>query len=286
MTAFDAMGGAVIFMMLCWQIPKLFSAVLGGSPALTGGDLVTTGTAAAAGAFAVGSLAGGAVGALAGAGGASTVAGTTSAAKAGSGVTAAAKTSADVNTASSAIGRKGTVPPPSPTGPSGNDRNPKTPSPPSDGLRQKAAAQTDVSATQSSSNSIQPTYMPSSASRTVSSVLADVGGEPLSGSGFEQEIPGRGFAPQSQTSDSSLKSTSEATPLLPAANTKEQAPADTTTSEPTGPSQSNSNASSILRNSNRKRDDVANRMRRIGSRIGQDSAPQVSPPRMPIEQDE
>ena len=45
MSAFDVMGGAVIFMMCCWQIPKLFSAVLGGAPALTGGDLVSTGTA-------------------------------------------------------------------------------------------------------------------------------------------------------------------------------------------------------------------------------------------------
>jgi hypothetical protein len=120
----------------------------------------------------------------------------------------------------------------------------------------------------------------------VSSALADVGGEPLSGSGFEQEIPGRGFTQQSQTSGSNLRSTPEATPLLPAANTTEQAPADATTSEPTGPSQSNSNASSTAKNLKRKGDDVANRIRRIGSRIAQDSAPQASPPRMPIEHDE
>ena len=49
MTAFDVMGAAVIFMMLCWQIPKLFAAVLGGSPALTAGDLVATGSAIVAG---------------------------------------------------------------------------------------------------------------------------------------------------------------------------------------------------------------------------------------------
>jgi hypothetical protein len=116
--------------------------------------------------------------------------------------------------------------------------------------------------------------------------LADVGGEPLSGSGFEQEIPGRGFAPQSQAFGSNLRSTPEATPMLPAANAAEQTPADTTTSDPTGPSQSNSSATSILKNANRKRDDVANRIRRIGNRIAQDSAPQVSPPRMPIEHDE
>ena len=40
MSALEIMGASVIFMMLCWQIPKLFAAVLGGSPALTGGDLV------------------------------------------------------------------------------------------------------------------------------------------------------------------------------------------------------------------------------------------------------
>ena len=38
MNAFEVMGAALIFLMLCWQIPKLFSAVLGGAPALTGGD--------------------------------------------------------------------------------------------------------------------------------------------------------------------------------------------------------------------------------------------------------
>ena len=36
MSAFEVMGAALIFMMLCWQIPKLFAAVLGGSPALNG----------------------------------------------------------------------------------------------------------------------------------------------------------------------------------------------------------------------------------------------------------
>src|SRR5579863_8735672 len=40
MGAFEIMGAALIFLMLCWQIPKLFSAVLGGAPALTGGDLL------------------------------------------------------------------------------------------------------------------------------------------------------------------------------------------------------------------------------------------------------
>ena len=57
MDAFEVMGASLIFLMLCWQIPKLFSAVLGGSPALTGGDLLATGTAVVAGTAAIGSLA-------------------------------------------------------------------------------------------------------------------------------------------------------------------------------------------------------------------------------------
>ena len=40
MVALDVMAAALMYMMLCWQIPKLFSAVLGGSPALAGGDLI------------------------------------------------------------------------------------------------------------------------------------------------------------------------------------------------------------------------------------------------------
>lgn len=66
LTAFDVMGAALIFMMLCWQIPKLFSAVLGGSPALTGGDLMATagglvlgGVAAATAAYNLGASAAG-----------------------------------------------------------------------------------------------------------------------------------------------------------------------------------------------------------------------------------
>jgi len=57
-------------------------------------------------------------------------------------------------------------------------------------------------------------------------------------------------------------------------------------SEPTGASQSNNNASSTAKNLKRNGHDVANRVRRIGTHIARDSAPQVSPPRTPIEHDE
>jgi len=61
MSALEIMGASIIFMMLCWQIPKLFAAVLGGSPALTGGDLVGTSAFLGGTAVAVGSMAAGAV---------------------------------------------------------------------------------------------------------------------------------------------------------------------------------------------------------------------------------
>ena len=40
-SAGDTAAACVIFMALCWMSPKLISAVIGGSPALTGGDLVS-----------------------------------------------------------------------------------------------------------------------------------------------------------------------------------------------------------------------------------------------------
>src|SRR5580704_8842642 len=67
MSALEIMGASIIFMMLCWQIPKLFAAVLGGSPALSGGDLVSSGAFVAGGAMAVGSIGLSALGAAAGA---------------------------------------------------------------------------------------------------------------------------------------------------------------------------------------------------------------------------
>ncbi|HEX4227732.1 MAG TPA: type IV secretion system protein [Bryobacteraceae bacterium] len=82
MVAFDVMGAALIFMMCCWHIPKLFAAVLGGAPALTGGDLVGT-TAAVVGAGLTAASIG--VGAVAGVGsGAAALTGISSAAGAGS----------------------------------------------------------------------------------------------------------------------------------------------------------------------------------------------------------
>ncbi|MGI8744401.1 MAG: P-type conjugative transfer protein TrbL [Bryobacteraceae bacterium] len=167
MTAFDVMGAALIFMMLCWQIPKLFAAVLGGAPALTGGDLISTGVMVASAGVAVASAGTSAVGALAG--GASALAGTGSAAAAGSsGSSGVASSVAGVSAASGAgSAAGGSVPPPSAgTGAAGS----------SGGVRR----QPDPPMGTSNHSS-----------------LASVGGEPLAGSGFESESPARGFSPSS-----------------------------------------------------------------------------------------
>jgi type IV secretion system protein TrbL len=291
LTAFDAMGGAVIFMMLCWQIPKLFGAVLGGAPALTGGDLVTTGTALAAGAFAVGSLGAGAVTSLAGASAAGTVAGTTSAAKVGADGAAAARTSAEVSSAASATGRGGSVPPPGSSGPSANGTSPKTPSPLRGGHGSSGAAvdATSVSPTGSGSSVQPPTSQNGSAraSTTPQSALADFGGEPLSGSGFERERPGKGFVQQSLNLGSDRPATdaggdSSPSPLEDVSQNAYKA----IEPGPSRSSQAKGSVSSAAQRSNRSLGGAANRIRNFGRRIALDSTPQVSPPRMPIEHEE
>jgi len=67
MTAFDVMGASLIFMMCCWQIPRLFAAVIGGGPALTGGDLIATAAFVGGAALAAGGAAVAGIGVLAGA---------------------------------------------------------------------------------------------------------------------------------------------------------------------------------------------------------------------------
>lgn len=286
------MGGAVIFMMLCWQIPKLFGAVLGGAPALTAGDLVTTGTALAAGAFAVGSLGAGAVASLAGASAAGTVAGTTSAAKVGADGAAAVRTSAEVSSAASAMGRGGSVPPPGSSSPSANGTSPKTPSPPRGGPGGSGAAVDAGSVSPTSGGSSVPPSTSQSgsprASTTPQSALSDLGGEQLSGSGFEREQPGKGFVQHSLSlgSDCPAADAGDASSPSPVEDTAQNAsPVD---KEPpsSGSSHAKGSVSSVAQRSNRSLNSAANRIRNIGRRIASDSAPQVSPPRMPIDHEE
>ena len=157
MTAFDVMGAALIFMMLCWQIPRLFAAVLGGAPALTGGDLVSAGVMVGSAGVAVATAAAAGVGALAGGAAALT---RTGAAAGGSGPGAIP---GGFSAAGSTPGGGPVVPPPSSTRSDGSVGFGvrRQPDPPSSGGR------------------------PSS--------LATLGGESLAGSGFEGETPARGF---------------------------------------------------------------------------------------------
>lgn len=206
MTGFDVMGAALIFMMLCWQVPKLFAAVLGGAPALSGGDLVSTGTAVVAGAATVASLGAGAIAAAAG--GAAVLSG-----GAGAGGSAvgggASSTVAGVGSGMGAAGTAGggTVPPPStpPSGPSSNG-HPRQPSPPNSGSARGSAVPTTGSVGSNGGNGF---HAPSngvssspdgngsahstSASPPMRSVLSSVGGDGLAGSGFESERPAAGF---------------------------------------------------------------------------------------------
>jgi type IV secretion system protein TrbL len=136
MSAFEIMGAALIFMMLCWQIPKLFAAVLGGSPALSGGDLTAAGGAVLTGAAVLGAAAVAGVGAAAGATRAIAAAGTSAGASGGSGVagligppsgTAGAQTVPPPSAPPAAPAQAGSAgPQPSPPGAAGGVR--KTPS--------------------------------------------------------------------------------------------------------------------------------------------------------------
>jgi type IV secretion system protein TrbL len=59
--ALDIAASAVILLMICWNAPKLAAAVLGGAPALTGGDALATGGALLGGAVTLAGLTAGGV---------------------------------------------------------------------------------------------------------------------------------------------------------------------------------------------------------------------------------
>jgi type IV secretion system protein TrbL len=59
--ALDIAASAVILLMICWNAPKLAASILGGSPAFTGGDAVSTAGGLAQGALLVGAAAAGGV---------------------------------------------------------------------------------------------------------------------------------------------------------------------------------------------------------------------------------
>ena len=210
MTGFDVMGAALIFMMLCWQVPKLFAAVLGGAPALSGGDLVSTGTTVVAGAATVASSGAGVIAAAAG--GAAVLAGGAGGGGAAGG--GASSTVASVGGATGAAGKAGggTVPPPpsSPPGPSSNG-GPRQPNPPAGGSGAGPASVPTVnvgsnggSGAQAPSNGVPSssvgngtTHSAPGSSSPSWSAMASVGGDSLAGSGFEGERSAAGFTPTS-----------------------------------------------------------------------------------------
>jgi type IV secretion system protein TrbL len=51
MSALDIVGAALIFMAICWQAPKLIAGVIGGSPALSGGDVISAAATLAGAAY-------------------------------------------------------------------------------------------------------------------------------------------------------------------------------------------------------------------------------------------
>jgi len=125
MSAFEIMGASLIFMMLCWQIPKLFAAVLGGSPALSGGDLVAAGGTVATGAIVLGTAAVAAAGAVAGAAGAGAGAG------GGGGASAGAGAGGGSGMSVMSAGSGASVPPPSAASSGGGASAASQPDPPS-----------------------------------------------------------------------------------------------------------------------------------------------------------
>jgi len=325
MGAFGIMGSALIFLMLCWQIPKLFAAVLGGSPALTGGDLISTGTALVAGAATVASLGAGAVAAAAG--GAAAVSG----AAAGGGGAAGGGASSSVASVGGGVGAAGragggSVPPPSspPLSPFSNG-GPKQPSPPSSGSGNGSIPVTSGSSSanggsgyQSPSNgapSSESNGMTHATTSPARSALSSVGGDSLAGSGFESERPASGFAPSSIPVG--MRAGRQARVGTVPANNGAPAPDDqgATSSEPSGGSseipsggspvsevQSVSSAStrnsgpapgerlaSGARRTQRTFSSAADRLRGVRRQWGglpSDAAPHTPPPRMPIDHGE
>jgi type IV secretion system protein TrbL len=206
MTAFDVMGGSLIFMMCCWQIPKLFAAVIGGSPALTGGDLVATAAVVGGAALAVGGAAAAGVARIGGrrrqCGGGHRICGERR--RRGLRHTTAVASVGSVGAGSSAGG--GSVSPPfvavaSSAANGGGGADSRT-------RHQKFGrrwfrARSDNSQIASAwefgweRKRIEREHGHAGAPPSASSALSSIGGEPLAGSGFETQAPQRGFAPAS-----------------------------------------------------------------------------------------
>lgn len=282
MTAFDVMGAGLIFMALCWQVPKLFAAVLGGSPALSGGDLVSTGTAVVGGAAMVASVGASAIAAVAGA---------TAAASGATGGTAASGGASRLIPGIGATTTAGNIPPPSslPVGSSANGR-PKPPSTPVSG----GAA-------------VPPPTPNAGSSESARSVLSSLGGESLAGSGFETQRPAAGFrsysvpvTPRPQPAspgngagvgDQASVSAEPVGDSLHGASGSASESASSAAgakTDPPAPKRREMLASGAQR-VERTFSGAAQRLRKAGPRfrgLPSDAAPHTQPPRMPIDHSE
>jgi type IV secretion system protein TrbL len=135
MSAFSIMGASLIFAALCWHVPKLIVGVLGGSPAFTGNDLISTVGTLSAGAAFVASGAAAAGGWVAGGGRAALSA--AQALRAGGNAAAGASAAAGTSAVTLRSGSSGTnngpgrsqPPPPTPGGASNNGTKPVSPPP-------------------------------------------------------------------------------------------------------------------------------------------------------------
>jgi len=317
MTAFDVMGAAVIFMMLCWQIPKLFAAVLGGSPALTAGDLVATGTAIVAGAATAASLAATAGAGVAAAAGVASGAGAASAS--GGGGAGGADSVASVGSAGSGAGGGGspTVPPPSsPSGGTAPSSGPRQPNPPTNGsggasqaapsTRDTASFRAENGANGSNSDSrSEVSEGGSPPPSAVRSALARVGGDNLAGSGFEGQRRAAGFATSSTRVvqapvqvtgagvDRGGSGPGMVEPTSPTASAEHSGPGPVAEvssvasvaggqSQPPAPGQPSTTAQTAARVLSK----TASRLKGARNRLSgwpSDAAPHAQPPRMPIE---
>ncbi len=317
MTAFDVMGGSLIFMMCCWQIPKLFAAVIGGSPALTGGDLVATAAVVGGAALATGGAAVAGVSALAGGG--SAAAGTGSAASAGgagSSTTTAVASVGSVGSGSSAGGGSVSPPLPSSAGSAASGGGARRqPDPPSSASGDGAGAvdppiATARRGTASRNENVSSGNASTQSPPSVSSALASIGGEPLAGSGFERQAAQRGFA-QASVNASDGGTPTGSVPSFPspapsgtsgdgvARSSTEGAPASNSTSPDSSgvvsdvtsagsaaatnpqPPPTAKGKSGLARAANLVRDF----RRRFGS-LPSDAAPHATPPRIPIDHEE
>jgi type IV secretion system protein TrbL len=321
MTGFDVMGAALIFMMLCWQVPKLFAAVLGGSPALSGGDLVSTGTALVAGGAAVASLGAGAVAAASG--GAAALFGSSSASSMAAGGGASSAIAAVSNVGNTGTAGGGSVPPPPspPPAPSSNG-TPRQPSPPSGGSGGATAPVLSQNESSNGGNGLQPpvdsavSLRSSQSEISLRSALASIGGDSLAGSGFEGERPAVGFISHSvpvPTSSMNQPASAFAPPIATASRADSATSENTSIGDPGTSVDSNpvSDVQSVGTSASGKdqppappvRDrlasgarrtqgifsEAAGQLRSSRQRLGgvpSDAAPHTPPPRMPIDHSE